>query len=82
MGAGAKRFFNQPKKPVCSGAAATGLAGARGVAATGLGNSGFGMATGAGASGRTPLMMGLCLLVGSCERRVTATGSSISSAIL
>lgn len=44
--------------------------------------SGFGTATGAGASGSTPLMMGVCLLVGSCERRVTPVGSSISSAIL
>ena len=44
--------------------------------------SGLGTAIGAGASGSTPLMMGVCLLVGSCERRVTPVGSSISSAIL
>ncbi len=35
-----------------------------------------GLGHGAGASGSTPLMTGVCLLVGSCERRVTAVGSS------
>jgi hypothetical protein len=73
-----KRFLIQPKKPVLAAAGA--LAGAR---ATGAAlAAGLGVATGAGASGNTPLMTGVCLLVGSCERRVTVVGSSISSASL
>ena len=58
---------------------------AAGVAAvaTALGAAGaLGSTTGAGASGKTPLMTGVCLLVGSCERRVTAVGSSTISTIL
>lgn len=55
------------------------------IRATGAGaatGTGLGTATGAGASGKTPLMIGLCLLVGSCARRVTEVGSSTTSAIL
>jgi hypothetical protein len=46
------------------------------------GAAGLGKCAGAGASGNTPLITGVCLFVGSCERRVTAVGSSNSSAIL
>ena len=54
----------------------------RACAAAFAGAAGFGSCAGAGASGNTPLMTGVCLFVGSCERRVTAVGSSNSSAIL
>ena len=43
---------------------------------------GLGSVSGAGASGKTPLIMGVWRLVGSCERRVTAVASSTSSTIL
>lgn len=85
-GAGANRFLIQPKKPgsAAAGAAATGAGrcAERATLGAGLVGSGLGMAAGAGASGNTPLMIGICLLVGSCERRVTAVGSSLCSAIL
>jgi hypothetical protein len=70
--------LSQPKKPFSAAAllAAGAWAGWLGGRAT------RGSAAGAGISGNTPLMTGVCLLVGSCERRVTAVGSSISSAIL
>jgi hypothetical protein len=76
------KFFSQPKKPfsAAAGALLGRLAEAAGAAASGL--AARGSACGAGKSGKTPLMTGVCLLVGSCERRVTAVGSSISSAIL
>jgi hypothetical protein len=73
--------LSQPKKPFSAGAGALvdGFAGALRVSATRAGRA---SAAGAGMSGNTPLMTGVCLFVGSCERRVTAVGSSISSAIL
>jgi len=73
--------LSQPKKPFSAGAGALvdGFAGALRVSATRAGRA---SAAGVGMSGNTPLMTGVCLLVGSCERRVTAVGSSISSAIL
>ncbi|TAF77104.1 MAG: hypothetical protein EAZ54_10530 [Curvibacter sp.] len=61
-----------------AGAAAGAVTGVA-IALTG---SGLGGAIGAGASGNTPLMTGVCLLVGSWERRVTPVASSMSSAIL
>ena len=77
--------LTQAKKPVSAGFAVLEAAGAVFVA-TGAVEvavaTGRGAAAGAGASGKTPLIIGTCLLVGSCERRVTAVGSSISSAIL
>ena len=93
VGAGAagaaNQFLSLAKKPVSAAALAItgGAIGACAVAtgaATGAARttSGLGGTTGAGASGSTPLMIGVCLLVGSCERRVTEVGSSISSAIL
>ena len=80
-----KRFFNQAKKPPPVGGAAGAVAATAGVwtaLGAGLAISGLACATGAGASGSTPLITGVCLLVGSCERRVTVVASSISSAIL
>ena len=82
------RRLTQPNMP--PGAAAGAGAAGRGVRAAGAGlaaagcgaASARGAACGAGASGNTPLITGVCLLVGSCERRVKAVGSSISSAIL
>jgi hypothetical protein len=78
------KFFNHPKKPPPEAAAGTGAGAGAGilVVALGAGASALTGATGAGASGSTPLMTGVCLLVGSCERRVTVVASSISSAIL
>ncbi|MEY4676166.1 MAG: hypothetical protein RLZZ470_673 [Pseudomonadota bacterium] len=75
--------LSQPKKPFSAGAGAAAVAAARG-AAGGVrsGLAGRASAGGAGNSGNTPLMTGVCLLVGSCERRVTEVGSSNSSAIL
>ena len=72
--------LSQPKKPFSAGAFGV-TAAARG-AAVRSGLAGRASAGGAGKSGSTPLMTGVCLLVGSWERRVTAVGSSISSAIL
>ncbi|MCY1518260.1 hypothetical protein D9M68_529720 [compost metagenome] len=78
-----KKLLIQAMKPVCAGAGATTAGGATGAGAGAARTaSGLGGTTGAGASGSTPLMTGVCLLVGSCERRVTEVGSSISSAIL
>lgn len=81
------KLLIQPKNPLSAGCGAAIGAGAGVGAATGVdtlvaAGSGRGNATGAGASGSTPLITGVCLLVGSCERRVTEVGSSISSAIL
>ena len=73
-----------PEAAAGAGAAGWGArAAGAGLAAAGCGTaSARGAACGAGASGNTPLITGVCLLVGSCERRVKAVGSSISSAIL
>jgi hypothetical protein len=80
-GSALNKFFNHPKKPFSAAAGAwLGRLAAAGAAVSGL--AARGSACGAGKSGKTPLMTGVCLLVGSCERRVTAVGSSISSAIL
>jgi hypothetical protein len=83
-GSPTNKFLSHPKKPFSAGAVAAGLvrlvAGVDGAVASDL--AARGSACGAGKSGSTPLITGVCLLVGSCERRVTAVGSSISSAIL
>jgi hypothetical protein len=71
--------LSQPKKPFSAGAVDADLAGA--LRASGV-RAGRASAAGAGMSGKTPLMTGVCLLVGSCDRRVTEVGSSIVSAIL
>ena len=76
--------LNQPTNPLLAGPLAglvvVGVVGlACALAATGMG---LGSAIGAGASGKTPLIMGVWRLVGSCERRVTAVASSTSSTIL
>lgn len=83
-GAPTNRALSQAKKPVSCAACALAADGAVFAAADALVGcaTGRGAAMGAGASGNTPLMIGVCLLVGSCERRVTPVGSSISSAIL
>ena len=59
----------------CTGGTYAAGAGAGAGASTGLAAG-----CGAGASGSTPLISGVCLLVGSCERRVTPVRSSASSA--
>jgi hypothetical protein len=80
----ANKLLIQPNSPLSAGAVTTtGAAAATGAAvAAARTGSGRGVEMGAGASGSTPLMTGVCLLVGSCERRVTAVASSASSTIL
>jgi hypothetical protein len=59
------KFFNQAKKPPLAGAAGTGAGAATLVVDFAAGASALTGAIGAGASGNTPLMTGVCLLVGS-----------------
>jgi hypothetical protein len=61
------KFFNQAKKPPLAGAAGTGAGAGAGTLLVDLaaGASGLTGAMGAGASGNTPLITGVCLLVGS-----------------
>lgn len=73
--------LSQPKKPFSAGADAGAVGRVAAWRASGA-RAGRASAAGAGMSGNTPLMTGDWRLVGSCERRVTAVGSSMSSAIL
>jgi hypothetical protein len=59
------KFFNQAKNPPLAGAAGTGEGTGALVVDLTAGASALTGAMGAGASGNTPLITGVCLLVGS-----------------